>query len=114
MELKIFMLIMGIVVMTAGLLSASRLMSVSLTLGQALIASVTMSMVGELFGSSRQASLVAIIASFLISIIPLKLLTKESMWGTIKLSIAGTLIGAALLLLLSKLFFPVSFPVTRM
>lgn len=107
MDFKVILLILSIVFTTAGLFLASRLMGVSLTLIQALIASVVMSIVSSLFGSSSEAGLAAIIAAFLISIVPLRLMTAESMWGTVKLSIVGTIIGAALLMASVKVFFPI-------
>ncbi|MCC2636433.1 MAG: hypothetical protein K0Q68_152 [Moraxellaceae bacterium] len=114
MDFKAFALIMSMIFMTSGLLLAARLMSISLTFWQALIASVLMSIISGFFAPNSQAGFSTIIAAFLVSIIPLKLLTRESMWSTIKLSIFGTIIGGALLLLLAKVFFPVTLPITRM
>lgn len=110
MDLKVLMLAMSMLFMTAGLFLASRLMNVSLAFWQALVAAIAMSVVSELFGPDKGAGLIAIVAAFLVSIVPLKLMTRESMWSTIKLSIVGTVIGAALLLSVIKIVFPIKIP----
>lgn len=112
MDLKVIMLAMSILFMTAGLFLASRLMNVSLAFWQALVAALVMSGVGELFGHDNGAGLLTVMAAFLVSIVPLKLMTRESMWSTVKLSIVGTVIGAALLLAVTKLVFPIRLPLS--
>lgn len=108
MDVKILILLVTVIVSTLGLLFSAKLTSANLTFIQAFITSLMTGLITIGLSQDGRVNLAGAIAILIITVLTLKFFTKETVWGTVKLSVLGSVFTVALSMAAIKLIFPVT------